>query len=107
KVAVVYLANADGTVGENFNRILVDAGHATVEDIKDNEFDPTKWWPNGETNLGDTGEKKFVGSTKSDKYHYPECRWAKKISPNNEIWFSSSEDAKSKGYVSCGVCHPP
>jgi micrococcal nuclease len=91
-------------VGENFNRILVDAGHATVEDIKDNEFDPTKWW-DYVGQLPSSGNK-FVGSTKSDKYHYPECRWAKKITPENEIWFSSSDDAKSKGYVPCGVCHP-
>ena len=40
KVCVVFLANANGTVGEIFNRMLVEAGHATVEDVKDNEFDP-------------------------------------------------------------------
>lgn len=105
-VCVVFLANANGTVGENFNRMLVDAGHATVDDARDNEFDPTGWWVNGEVGP-ESSEMKYVGSTKSDKYHYPECRWAGKISPENEIWFSSSQDAKSKGYVSCGVCHPP
>ena len=51
--------------------------------------------------------RKYVGSTESNKYHYPSCRWAKKILPKNEIWFSSSEDARSKGYVPCGTCHPP
>jgi methylphosphotriester-DNA--protein-cysteine methyltransferase len=52
-------------------------------------------------------EGMFVGSTKSNKYHYPSCRWAEKILPENEIWFSSSEDARAHGYVACGVCHPP
>jgi micrococcal nuclease len=110
KVCVVYLVNADGSPGENFNRLLVDSGHAIVEDARDNEFDPMQWWqpeksllPVGEKNI----EKKFVGSVKSNKYHYPDCRWAKEINPENEIWFSSSEDARNKGYVACGVCHPP
>jgi hypothetical protein len=49
----------------------------------------------------------FVGSTKSDKYHYPDCRAAKNIKPENEIWFSSSADARANGYVPCGICHPP
>ena len=52
-------------------------------------------------------EKAFVGSVKSDKYHYPSCRWAEKIKPENEIWFSSSQDARNQGYVPCGVCSPP
>ncbi len=52
-------------------------------------------------------EKVFVGSIKSDKYHYPSCSAARKIKPENEIWFSSSEDAHAHGYVPCGLCHPP
>jgi methylphosphotriester-DNA--protein-cysteine methyltransferase len=52
-------------------------------------------------------EEMFIGSTKSDKYHYPDCRAAKNIKPENKIWFSSSEDARAHGYVPCGICHPP
>ena len=52
-------------------------------------------------------EKVFVGSIKSNKYHYPGCQWAKKINPENEIWFSSSQDARAHGYVPCKVCNPP
>lgn len=106
KVCVVFLSNADGTLGEIFNRMLVDAGHATVEDIRDNKFDPREWWANVDANPGPFANKKFEGSTKSDKYHYPECRWANKISPDNENWFSSFVDAKMKGYVPFWVCHP-
>jgi|WetSurMetagenome_2_1015567.scaffolds.fasta_scaffold01467_13 micrococcal nuclease len=104
RVCVVLLANANGTAGAIFNRMLVDAGHAKVEDAKDNEFNPAEWWPPAP---GKVSDKKYIGSTKSNKYHYPECRWAKKISPGNEIWFSDSEDAMSHGYVPCGVCYPP
>jgi hypothetical protein len=30
----------------------------------------------------------FVGSIKSNKYHYPSCSGAKQIKPENQIWFS-------------------
>ena len=49
----------------------------------------------------------FVGSIKSEKYHYPSCNAAKKIKPENEIWFTSSADARAHGYVPCGICSPP
>ena len=45
-VAVVYLAE-DGRPGRNFNKMLVDAGHAVIEDFKNNEFDPGSWWSSG------------------------------------------------------------
>lgn len=48
-----------------------------------------------------------VGSVNSDKYHYPWCRWAKKISPQNKVTFSSPEEARKKGYKPCKVCGPP
>jgi len=41
-VAVVYLAE-EGRPGQNFNKQLVDAGHAVIEDFKNNEFDPGSW----------------------------------------------------------------
>ena len=106
-VCVAYLSGPDGTadLNQNFNRMLVDFGHATVEDAKDNEFNPDDWWASAENPQSDP--KKFVGSLKSNKYHYPDCQWAKKIKPENEIWFTSSEDARSQHYVPCGVCHPP
>jgi micrococcal nuclease len=42
-VAVVYLGE-DGGPGRNFNKQLVDSGHAMMEDFKNNEFDPGSWW---------------------------------------------------------------
>jgi len=49
----------------------------------------------------------YVGSIKSDKYHYPDCVWAKKILSENQIWFKSVEEAQAQGYKPCGVCKPP
>ena len=37
-VAVCYLD------GKNFNKQLVDSGHAIIKDFKNNEFDPLSWW---------------------------------------------------------------
>ena len=54
-----------------------------------------------------TSQEAFVGSTNSNKYHYPSCQWAQKIKPCNEICFSCCADARAHGYVPCGVCHPP
>ena len=45
-VAVVYLSE-NNQPGRNFNKMLVDAGHAVIEDFKNNEFDPGSWWSSG------------------------------------------------------------
>ena len=49
----------------------------------------------------------FVGSTNSDVYHYPTCTYARRIYPENQIWFSSSDEARAQGYRPCKVCRPP
>jgi competence protein ComEC len=48
----------------------------------------------------------YVGSSKSDKYHLPGCRYAEKILPGNQVWFSSKAEAQAAGYVPCQVCKP-
>lgn len=50
---------------------------------------------------------KYVGSKNSNKYHYPDCKWAKKISPKNLVTFKTAEEAVKAGYVPCKVCKPP
>lgn len=49
----------------------------------------------------------YVGSIKSDVYHYPWCRYVTQIYPENKIWFSSSSDARAHGYRPCKFCNPP
>jgi len=51
--------------------------------------------------------KIYVGSIKSDKYHYPTCRNVQTILPENEIWFISIQDAQKQNYTPCGTCKPP
>ncbi|MEW6214677.1 MAG: Ada metal-binding domain-containing protein [Nitrospirota bacterium] len=49
---------------------------------------------------------KYVGSVKSNKYHYPTCKWALRIKPENLVTFKSAKEALAAGYVPCKVCKP-
>jgi len=49
----------------------------------------------------------YVGSSSSDKYHYPSCTAAKKIKEANQVWFSDASEAQGDGYRPCKVCKPP
>ena len=45
-ICVAYLTGIYGQplVSPNFNRLLVDSGHAKLENSTNNEFDPRDWW---------------------------------------------------------------
>jgi len=49
----------------------------------------------------------FVGSMKSNKYHYSTCVMAKRIYPKNLIVFENPESAIKMGYSPCRICKPP
>lgn len=40
----------------------------------------------------------FIASINSDLYHHVSCASAKRIKEENQIWFSSPQDAQSAGY---------
>jgi len=46
----------------------------------------------------------FVASKNSNKYHLPTCQWAKRIKPENQICFSSKQEAESRGYQGAKCC---
>ena len=48
----------------------------------------------------------YVGSSESDKYHKPTCRWTSEINDTNLIHFDTIEEAKAAGYEACGTCKP-
>ncbi|MBW2590675.1 MAG: hypothetical protein JRD71_08165 [Deltaproteobacteria bacterium] len=48
----------------------------------------------------------YIGNKRSHKFHRPECRWAKKMSSTNKIFFQSRQEAISQGYAPCKVCNP-
>ena len=51
-------------------------------------------------------EYNYVGSTKSNKYHEPDCRWAKEINEENLVGFDTKKDAEVAGYLPCKTCSP-
>jgi hypothetical protein len=57
--------------------------------------------------LSMAADYKYVGSSISNKYHYPTCEWAQKINPANLVKFKSAKEALDKGFVPCKVCKPP
>lgn len=50
---------------------------------------------------------KYIGSKSGKKYHYPDCRYGKKIKEENQVWFKSAKEAQEAGYEPCKVCKPP
>jgi len=61
----------------------------------------------GNSNLKSQPQKldtRVVVSKNSDKYHYSWCSGAKRIKPENQVWFNSAKEAESKGYVLAGNC---
>jgi hypothetical protein len=50
---------------------------------------------------------KYVGYMASNKYHYPGCKWAARISHYKHWTFSSVKEAREKGYIPCSTCRPP
>ena len=62
---------------------------------------------NQQTKIRTAPEKQFIGSINGDKYHYPNCEWAQRIKPENEVWFSSPAEAREAGYKPCKACEPP
>ncbi len=61
--------------------------------------------PKGEAR-SDAAEYVYVASVNSEVFHYPNCRWAKKISLRNLVGFKSREDALKSGRRPCKVCKP-
>ncbi len=49
----------------------------------------------------------YVGSITSNKYHYPDCKWAKTIIPKKVRVFHSVAEAQKAGYIRCPACKPP
>lgn len=49
----------------------------------------------------------YVGSSRSNIYHYTDCEWARKILNSNLIKFTTVSEALARGYRHCHVCYPP
>jgi methylphosphotriester-DNA--protein-cysteine methyltransferase len=59
------------------------------------------------TSLLWAGNTTYVGSARSDKYHYISCRVVKRITERYLIYFSNEDVAVRSGYMPCRICNPP
>ena len=112
--------------GKNLNEMLLKEGLAEIMYMPPSEFYPYNWASDSTTsssyasshsssNSGSasssltsssTGSSSYIASSNSHKFHYPSCRWGKKISEKNKVTFNSRSDAISQGYEPCKVCQP-
>ena len=57
-----------------------------------------------QTQKQEVKRKMYVASKNGKLYYGAGCSGAKRISPSNEIWFSSSSDAEKAGYTPSSSC---
>jgi flagellar biosynthesis protein FlhF len=48
----------------------------------------------------------FVANQNSDVYHSSDCKWSKKIKPDNIIKFYSVQEAEARNFLACSSCKP-
>lgn len=46
----------------------------------------------------------YVGNVRSHKFHVPGCRWERRMSDGNKVYFSSWDEAEEAGYKPCQTC---
>lgn len=70
------------------------------------------FWPSPKLSNGisinrtEVAEYKYVASVLREPFHDPNCKWAKKINPENLIGFKTRQDALDSGRRPCKVCKP-
>lgn len=107
--------------GKNLNEMLLKEGLAEVMYIPPSEFVPYDWTnentpshttqktsstSSSSSSVSSSSSGAYIGSANSNKFHYPSCKWGKKITDNNKIIFSSRNEAINMGYQPCKVCSP-
>ena len=48
----------------------------------------------------------YVASINKEPFHRISCRWARKISPKNAVYYNTREEAIQDGHRPCKVCKP-
>lgn len=113
--------------GKNLNEMLLRENLAEIMYMPPSEFYPYDWASDSTTSSSHADSSRssnngnalsgsltsssadsssYIASSNSHKFHYPNCRWGKKISEKNKVTFKSRADAISQGYEPCKVCQP-
>jgi methylphosphotriester-DNA--protein-cysteine methyltransferase len=55
---------------------------------------------------GEPNEYKYVASKNGNVFHRLDCKWVKKIKPENLVYYSSRDEAINAGKKPCKQCNP-
>jgi hypothetical protein len=55
-------------------------------------------------NISETNNITLVASQSGTRYHLPDCPGAKQIKEDNKVYFSSTDEARSAGYLPAANC---
>jgi len=83
--------NSDGDIAITETKNLLENQNITNNEISSTQSTQSK-------------EKRYVASKNGKMYYSLGCSGAKRINPENEIWFSTSEDAEKSGYALSSTC---
>ena len=93
---------------ENNSVIIEDVGTGAISDNAKQESNNEQNTANQNAANNETANPNsqqqgiIVASKNGTKYHWPWCSWAKKIKPENQVWFKSESEAQKAGYTACG-----
>lgn len=48
----------------------------------------------------------YVGNSNSGIFHYSDCRYVYRMSPNHKVYYDSRSEAINDGYRPCKICQP-
>jgi hypothetical protein len=71
----------------------------------DSDLNDSSYLEDDPTEYPQASDGVLYASKKSDVYHFPTCRYIKTIKKVNLITFVDEDDALSKNYRHCKVCH--
>jgi micrococcal nuclease len=109
-----------------FNKLLVDEGHASVSTYPPNvkyvdvfteaqkaarDAGRGQWGYAAEPEVAAPGTavgggSRYIGNSRSMKFHTLTCEYGQQISPKNAVDLSSRDEAIDEGYAPCKVCNP-
>jgi hypothetical protein len=84
---------------------LNNAAQSAIQGVAEQggvQADPAgKQADSGQVTNSNSSQGVIVASKNGTKYHWPWCSSAKKIKPENQVWFKSEAEAKAAGYTAC------
>lgn len=109
--AEINLYDSDSYLIDSLNvTLLTESGNQTF-----GEFDLFDYSSGGSVSSSSSGSttvyhsgtsNSYVGNSNTGKFHAPGCGSVDRMKPSNKVYFSSRDEAVSRGYSPCGNCHP-